>query len=96
MQLIGHIFDDLLQPGAAPCLPARAGPLPSPAATASAYFEVGGRQQTPAYLLSDLRPGHQVPGETGLSSSLRIILSLYPLLAAVILLCWIYLLPTTC
>ena len=38
------------------------GPLPQPAASSSAYFEVGGRQPTPAYLLSDLRPGHTVPG----------------------------------
>lgn len=39
------------------------GPLPPPAATSSAYFEVGGRQPTPAYTLSHLRPGHAVPGE---------------------------------
>lgn len=45
---------------------APAGPLPPPAATASAYFEIGGRQETPAFLLSDLRPGHEVPGEAGL------------------------------
>jgi N-methylhydantoinase A/oxoprolinase/acetone carboxylase beta subunit len=38
------------------------GPLPEPAAEASAYFEHGGRQQTPAYLLSDLTPGHVVEG----------------------------------
>lgn len=38
------------------------GPLPAPAATASAYFEQGGRQPTPAYLLAALRPGHQIPG----------------------------------
>ncbi|PRW57398.1 5-oxoprolinase [Chlorella sorokiniana] len=42
--------------------PQHAGPLPQPAATSSAYFEVGGRQPTPAYLLSDLQPGHAVPG----------------------------------
>lgn len=42
--------------------PSDAGPLPPPAATSSAYFEAGGRQQTPAYLLSDLRPGQAVPG----------------------------------
>jgi hypothetical protein len=39
-----------------------AGPLPAPAATASAYFEAGGRQPTPAYLLPELSPGHAVPG----------------------------------
>lgn len=39
-----------------------AGPLPEPAAEVSAYFEKGGRQQTPAYQLSDLSPGHTVPG----------------------------------
>jgi hypothetical protein len=43
-------------------LPLCTGPLPEPAAEASAYFEHGGRQQTPAYLLSDLTPGHVVEG----------------------------------
>eukprot|EP00884_Botryococcus_braunii_P001197 jgi/Botrbrau1/11078/Bobra.0302s0020.1 len=38
------------------------GPLPSPAHTASAYFEVGGRQDTPAWRLSDLMAGHKVEG----------------------------------
>ncbi|CAL8463366.1 g2900 [Coccomyxa elongata] len=38
------------------------GPLPSPARIISAYFEVGGRQDTPAYLLKDLRPGHEIKG----------------------------------
>ena len=46
-----------------PCPHPRApGPLPAPAATTSAYFEEGGRQATPAYLLSSLQPGHTVPG----------------------------------
>ena len=43
-------------------LPLCTGPLPKPAAEASAYFEHGGRQQTPAYLLSDLTPGHVIEG----------------------------------
>ncbi|GAB4819425.1 hypothetical protein N2152v2_006471 [Parachlorella kessleri] len=38
------------------------GPLPAPAATTSAYFEVGGRLPTPAFRLKDLAPGHCVPG----------------------------------
>lgn len=38
------------------------GPLPNPAATVSAYFERGGRQPTPAYVLSTLSPGHEIPG----------------------------------
>lgn len=38
------------------------GPLPKPAAQASAFFEHGGRQDTPAYLLSDLTAGHMVEG----------------------------------
>ncbi|PSC69547.1 5-oxoprolinase isoform B [Micractinium conductrix] len=42
--------------------PGDAGPLPTPAVTASAYFEAGGRQPTPAYLLTDLKPGHAVTG----------------------------------
>lgn len=42
--------------------PADAGPLPPPAATSSAYFEQGGRQQTPAFLLSSLAPGQAVHG----------------------------------
>ena len=45
-----------------PALPLPAGPLPTPAVTASAYFEAGGRQPTPAYLLTDLKPGHAVTG----------------------------------
>ena len=44
------------------CCLALADPLPTPAATSSAYFEQGGRQPTPAYLLSDLKPGHAVQG----------------------------------
>lgn len=39
-----------------------AAPLPLPAATVSAYFEVGGRQETPAYILSALQPGNNVSG----------------------------------
>lgn len=61
----------LVKPGCccpSPALPP-AGPLPPPAATSSAYFEAGGRQQTPAYLLSDLRPGQAVPGEPCLPPS---------------------------
>ncbi|KAK9815723.1 hypothetical protein WJX72_008572 [[Myrmecia] bisecta] len=38
------------------------GPLPPPDCTTSAYFEIGGRQATPAYLLNNLSPGHQVAG----------------------------------
>jgi 5-oxoprolinase (ATP-hydrolysing) len=38
------------------------GPLPTPSETTPAYFEVGGRQDTPAWLLSSLRPGHGVLG----------------------------------
>lgn len=38
------------------------GPLPEPAAVVSAYFEAGGRQRTPAYVLSSLSAGHKVPG----------------------------------
>ena len=38
------------------------GDLPPPVARPSAYFEVGGRQATPAHLLGALRPGHVVPG----------------------------------
>ncbi len=30
----------------------------------STYFEKGGRQDTPAYVLSDLSPGHTVSGPT--------------------------------
>lgn len=36
--------------------------LPDPAVVTDAYFEVGGRQETPAYLLGDLSPGHQISG----------------------------------
>ena len=39
-----------------------AGPLPEPAAVVSAYFEIGGRQLTPAYQLQTLSPGHVIPG----------------------------------
>jgi 5-oxoprolinase (ATP-hydrolysing) len=39
-----------------------AAPLPPPAATVLAYFEIGGRQQTPAYILNALKAGHTVPG----------------------------------
>ncbi|KAK9917414.1 hypothetical protein WJX75_004082 [Coccomyxa subellipsoidea] len=38
------------------------GPLPDPARVISAYFEVGGRQDTPAFVLKDLRPGHVIEG----------------------------------
>lgn len=38
------------------------GPLPKPAVTTSAYFEVGGRQTTPVYTLDQLQPGHRVQG----------------------------------
>ncbi|KIY97611.1 5-oxoprolinase (ATP-hydrolysing) [Monoraphidium neglectum] len=38
------------------------GPLPEPLVVASAYFESGGRQPTPAYGLSALAAGHVVPG----------------------------------
>lgn len=38
------------------------GPLPEPAAVVSAYFEIGGRQPTPAYQLQTLSPGHVIPG----------------------------------
>ena len=37
-------------------------PLPPPAATVSAYFEQGGRQATPAYVLNDLSAGQCVDG----------------------------------
>jgi 5-oxoprolinase (ATP-hydrolysing) len=37
-------------------------PLPPPSTTTSAYFEAGGRQDTPVYLLSDLAAGHAVVG----------------------------------
>ncbi|KAL4856136.1 5-oxoprolinase [Chlorella vulgaris] len=49
------------------------GRLPPPAATSSAYFELGGRQETPAYLLSDLRPGHEVQGPAMLIDSISTI-----------------------
>jgi len=39
-----------------------AAPLPPPATTVSAYFEIGGRQATPAYILSALQPGNTVSG----------------------------------
>jgi hypothetical protein len=39
-----------------------AGPVHTPAAEVSAFFEHGGRQKTPAYLLSELVPGHIVEG----------------------------------
>ena len=39
-----------------------AGPLHVPVAEVSAFFECGGRKQTPAYLLSDLVPGHVIEG----------------------------------
>jgi 5-oxoprolinase (ATP-hydrolysing) len=42
------------------CVPA--GPLPEPAAVVQAYFEEGGRQATPAYLLPALAGGHAVRG----------------------------------
>ena len=42
--------------------PAAPGTLPEPAAVTSAYFEIGGRQPTPAYVLSTLSAGHKVPG----------------------------------
>ncbi|KAK9799317.1 hypothetical protein WJX73_000073 [Symbiochloris irregularis] len=38
------------------------GPLPKPVATNKAYFEDGGRQDTPAYRLSTLKPGHDIKG----------------------------------
>lgn len=38
------------------------GSLPAPAAQELVYFEQGGRQLTPAFLLGTLLPGHQVPG----------------------------------
>ncbi|KAI8475487.1 MAG: Hydantoinase B/oxoprolinase-domain-containing protein [Monoraphidium minutum] len=38
------------------------GPLPAPLVTASAYFETGGRQPTPAYGLGALSAGHVVSG----------------------------------
>ncbi|KAK9839403.1 hypothetical protein WJX81_000039 [Elliptochloris bilobata] len=38
------------------------GPLPAPSCVTTAYFEAGGRQDTPVYVLRDLRPGHAVPG----------------------------------
>jgi 5-oxoprolinase (ATP-hydrolysing) len=38
------------------------GPVPTPSESTSAYFEVGGRQDTPAWLLSSLCPGHQIAG----------------------------------
>jgi 5-oxoprolinase (ATP-hydrolysing) len=39
-----------------------AAPLPPPATTVSAYFEIGGRQATPAYILNALKPGNTVSG----------------------------------
>eukprot|EP00192_Tetraselmis_astigmatica_P024420 CAMPEP_0117686190 /NCGR_PEP_ID=MMETSP0804-20121206/22277_1 /TAXON_ID=1074897 /ORGANISM="Tetraselmis astigmatica, Strain CCMP880" /LENGTH=687 /DNA_ID=CAMNT_0005497785 /DNA_START=422 /DNA_END=2482 /DNA_ORIENTATION=+ len=38
------------------------GELPTPAMVVSAYFEEGGRQETPVYQLEELRPGHKVQG----------------------------------
>ncbi|CAK0741638.1 hypothetical protein CVIRNUC_001340 [Coccomyxa viridis] len=42
--------------------PGDPGPLPKPAEETSAYFQIGGRQKTPAYLLNTLKPGHVVEG----------------------------------
>lgn len=56
-----------------------AGPLPEPAAEVSAYFEKGGRQQTPAYQLSDLSPGHTVPGPMLLIDNISCIVVRAPL-----------------
>lgn len=38
------------------------GALPEPAANPTAYFEIGGRQETPVYHLSGLKAGHVVEG----------------------------------
>ena len=38
------------------------GDLPDPVCITSSYFEIGGRQSTPTYLLGDLSPGHEIPG----------------------------------
>ncbi|KAL6786052.1 hypothetical protein ACKKBG_A01200 [Auxenochlorella protothecoides x Auxenochlorella symbiontica] len=42
--------------------PERKDEVPTPDAVVSAYFEIGGRQDTPAFLLGRLAPGQRVPG----------------------------------
>lgn len=62
-----HELCDTVPSGLTPTRPSPPHPhsvdeVPTPDAVVSAYFEIGGRQDTPAFLLGRLAPGQRVPG----------------------------------